>query len=177
MHVVYLIHINTLTIIHTHTHTHTHTPTLPHTHKPWHTTPASSNLPQGYWGMVLCTQLSKVDSDPLQLTSRSSRGDTSSLNTSLVRAMAPEEGDWVHQAVISTLLPFFLLLTSVPSLVKWDPKCDAHHDVTIFASLVYYVVDNRRVTFIIYTSWQAGLNCCTLAKYHLFDSKHMHVGW
>jgi len=64
-----------------------------HTHKPWHTTPASSNLPQGYWGMVLCTQVSKVDSDPLQFTSRSSRGATSSLNNSLVRAIAPG-GRW-----------------------------------------------------------------------------------
>ena len=94
MHIVYLIHINTLTT--THNDMHTHTPTLPHAHKPWHTTPASSNLPQGYWGMVLCIQLSKVDSDPLQLTSRSSRGATSSLNTSFVRAIAPVEDEGVR---------------------------------------------------------------------------------
>jgi len=94
MHVVYLIHINTLTT--THNDMHIHTPTHPHTNKPWHTTPASSNLPQGYWGMVLYTQLSQVDSDPLQFTSRSSRGATSSLNTSLVRAMAPVKDEGVR---------------------------------------------------------------------------------
>ena len=67
-----------------------------YTHIPWHTTPASSNLPQGYWGMVLYTQLSQVDSDPVQFTSRSSRGATSSLNTSLVRAMAPVKDEGVR---------------------------------------------------------------------------------
>ena len=86
---------------------HIHIPTIPYTHKPWHATPASSNLPQGYWGMVLYVQLSNVDSDPLQLTSRSSRGAISSLNTSFVRAMAPGEGDWVAEAKISILLPCF----------------------------------------------------------------------
>ena len=58
---------------------------------PWHTTPASSNLPQRYWGLVLYVQFSRVDSVPVQLTSVNSSGATSSLNTSLVRPIAPRK--------------------------------------------------------------------------------------